>query len=266
MSSQPWVDFKAIKSAVSIEAVLSKYNVQTRRVNHSSLRAVCPLPTHTSKGAPSFCVSINKGAWSCKSESCVAARGGRSGGNVLDFVAIMEHCSVREAALKLAVWFGITQQGPGTPQNDATRKPKLVAEEKREAHATSMETAAEIENRPLSFTLKGIDSAHPYLLERGVPKEVADVFGIGFFAGRGSMANRIVIPIQNERGELIAYAGRSIDSSEPRYKLPPNFAKTREQFNVHRAIQPRSDIVIVVEGFFDAMRVHQAGYKNVVAL
>ena len=62
-----WVDYKAIKTAVSIEAILAKYNVQLRRVNRSSLRGACPLPSHTSKNTPSFCVSIDKGAWSCKS-------------------------------------------------------------------------------------------------------------------------------------------------------------------------------------------------------
>ena len=39
------------------------------------------------------------------------------------------------------------------------------------------------------------------------------------------MAGRMVIPIENERGELVAYAGRSIDGSEPKYKLPAGFKK-----------------------------------------
>ena len=42
------------------------------------------------------------------------------------------------------------------------------------------------------------------------------------------MSGRVVIPIHNERGELVAYAGRSIDDSEPRYKLPRGFHKSVE--------------------------------------
>ena len=51
-------------------------------------------------------------------------------------------------------------------------------------------------------------------------EDLARTFGIGYFGGRGSMQGRIVFPIQNEKGEIVAYAGRSIDESEPRYKFP----------------------------------------------
>jgi len=107
-----------------------------------------------------------------------------------------------------------------------------------------------------------VDSSHPYLSERGLSKETAETFGVGFFSGKGSMNGRIVIPIHNERGELVAYAGRAIDGSEPRYKLPAGFYKSLELFNVHRVMEPE---VILVEGFFDCMKVHQAGFP-VVAL
>jgi DNA primase len=83
------------------------------------------------------------------------------------------------------------------------------------------------------------------------------------------MHNRIVIPIHNERGELVAYAGRSIDNAEPKYKFPSGFRKI-ELWNLHRVLAPGGDRgmqrVIVVEGFFDAMKIHQAGYPHVVAL
>jgi DNA primase len=69
---------------------------------------------------------------------------------------------------------------------------------------------------------------------------------------------RVVIPIHNEHGELVAYAGRAIDGSEPRYKLPAGFHKSLELFNLHRVAEPE---VILVEGFFDCMKVHQAGFS-----
>jgi hypothetical protein len=64
----------------------------------------------------------------------------------------------------------------------------------------------------------------------------------------------------------VAYAGRSIDGSEPRYLFPPNFRKSQVVFNLHRAAGETARWAIVVEGFFDCLRVHQAGYRNVVAL
>ena len=80
------------------------------------------------------------------------------------------------------------------------------------------------------------------------------------------MQGRIAIPIHNPRGELVAYAGRAVDCGEPKYKLPTGFHKSLEIFNLHRAATAGSDRVIVVEGYFDCLRVHQAGFRCVVAL
>jgi DNA primase len=114
--------------------------------------------------------------------------------------------------------------------------------------------------------LRGIDPNHPYLASRGLNRETLDTFGVGFFPGKGSMAGRVAIPIHNSKGELVAYAGRSIDQKEPKYKLPAGFKKMEELFNFHRADAIDSSTVVVVEGFFDAMTVHQAGFPSVVAL
>jgi DNA primase len=91
-------------------------------------------------------------------------------------------------------------------------------------------------NKLPTFQLKGIDPAHPYLFTRGISRETAESFGVGYFAGKGSMSGRVVIPIHNEEGGLVAYAGRTIDDSEPKYKLPVGFHKSLELFNLHRAI------------------------------
>ncbi len=81
------------------------------------------------------------------------------------------------------------------------------------------------------------------------------------------MSGRVVIPIHNEQGELVAYAGRAVDDSEPRYKLPAGFHKSVELFNLHRAIGESADgRVIVVEGFFDCMKVSQAGFPCVALM
>jgi len=69
-------------------------------------------------------------------------------------------------------------------------------------------------NKPLGFELKGIDHAHPYLAARDIEKETAEYIGFGFFSGKGSMSGRIVIPIENGLGKIVAHAGRSAAEEE----------------------------------------------------
>jgi len=77
---------------------------------------------------------------------------------------------------------------------------------------------------------------------------------------------RVVIPIRNLYGQLVAYAGRALDDRPPKYKLPAGFRKALELFNLQRALAAGGKTVIVVEGYFDCMLVHQAGFPWVVAL
>ena len=245
--------------------VLDRYKIELRQVSKTSLRGKCPLPTHSSANSPqSFNVNSEKNIWACQSSSCVEARDGRKGGNVLDFVSVMENCSVRDAALKLQNWFRRTP-----PARQQEKKKTEIKETPEQRVAEKNPDVIEEVNAPLAFVLKGIDSTHPYLKERGIEEETAKHFGVGFFPGRGSMAGRLVIPIANERGELVAYAGRAIDETEPKYKLPAGFKKSEVLFNLHRVLllpKESQTLVIVVEGFFDCMKVQQAGLPFVVAL
>jgi hypothetical protein len=100
-----WVDFKQLEADVAIQQVLAQYGVHLRPIGATELRERCPLPTHTSsRSRDSFAVNIARNVWSCRSMSCMQARGGRPGGNILDFVALIERCSIREAALRLQQW------------------------------------------------------------------------------------------------------------------------------------------------------------------
>src|SRR5439155_18530172 len=57
-----------------------------------------------------------------------------------------------------------------------------------------------------------------------------------------------------------------VDGREPRYRFPAGFGKSPVLFNYHRAAASVGDRVIVVEGFFDCLRMRQAGWESVVAL
>ena len=89
--SPNWIDFRNARQSVSLEALLSRYGVQMHPSGRNTLRGQCPLPSHDpTKKTPSFIVNTTKNVWSCHSQSCAKGRGGKIGGNALDFVAAME--------------------------------------------------------------------------------------------------------------------------------------------------------------------------------
>ncbi len=242
-----WVDFRAIKQAVPLSQVLARYGIKLKK-SGKELRGRCPV--HNGEGEDSFNASTEKNVFHCF--SC------RAKGNVLDFVAAMENCSLRQAALLLSDWFALPSIQPAVTNgnNEKASQPKPAREE------TIGESAQP--NQPLGFRLRGIDFSHPYLSGRGIDSETAEYFGVGYFSGKGSMAGRVVIPIDNEHGQLVAYAGRSIDGTEPKYRLPAGFKKSQVLYNLARAKEECSDgTVVLVEGFFDCMKVVLAGYPCV---
>jgi DNA primase len=243
-----WVDFKAIKAAVSLQAVLDRYGVNWLRKNGDELRGRCPI--HKGEGKDTFHASLVKGVFHCF--SC------KKRGNVLDFVAAMETCSVRDAGLKLQEWFMVAALPAESAGNKKTAATKAVVASAENRTRESESGGVELVNKPLTFQLKGIDPAHPYLAARGISRETLEVFGVGYFPGKGSMAGRVVIPIHNESGELVAYAGRAIDGAEPKYKFPAGFHKSLVLYNLNSALeQDSTGAVVVVEGFFDCMKVSQ---------
>jgi len=114
-----------------------------------------------------------------------------------------------------------------------------------------------------------LERSHPYLAERGLTLETIVDFGLGF-CSKGMMADRIAIPIHNVKGEVVAYSGRfpgEPTEDTPKYKLPQGFRKSQELFNIDRAVkEPAEKPLIIVEGFFDAIKLHQHGCRKVVAL
>jgi DNA primase len=242
-----WVDFLAVKQAVSLEVVLRRYQVRGLRRRRDQLQGRCPI--HRGEREDSFRASLSKNAFHCF--ACQA------GGNVLDFVAAMERCSIREAALRLQQWFDM--DGPAT---SGLPYPTVAEAEERE-----LVRKKEPVNPPLRFTLTAIDPTHPYLMKRGIDRATAAQFGVGFYAGPGLLSGRLVIPIHNRHGAIVAYVGRAVNNKEwPKYRLPVGFRKGLELFHLHRALVTGSKTAIVVEGYFDCMRVYQADLPWVVGL
>ncbi len=239
-----WVSFAEVKTAVSMRLVLADYGVleKLRRSGREQYRGRCPI--HRGEGRDAFHAHLGRNLFHCF--ACGA------GGNVLDLVAELEQCSAREAALRLQRRYVAGGLAPA-PRPSESGEGKLVTE-KREG------------NPVLPFSLPGLVAEHPYVSGRGLSRETASRFEIGYHAGPGMMTGRLAIPIQDEHGRLVAYCGRSIAAEPPRYKFPAGFRKSAVLFNYHRAAAGSHRRVVVVEGFFDCMRVHQAGFASVLAL
>src|SRR5947209_15751532 len=151
--SASWVDFKAVKQTVTMRMVLDHYRVTGLKDSRGELRGRCPI--HKGDGPDAFHASVEKNCFQCF--SCKAK------GNVLDFVAAMEKCSLRDAALKLAEWFPV----PATSGNEKSPDQVLGSVSRGEIAAG---------NIALTFQLKDVDSSHAYLRERGITQETAETF------------------------------------------------------------------------------------------
>jgi len=265
MSKSKFVDFKAVKAAITMEQVLEHYGVlDTFKGFGRNLTGPCPI--HKGSNPSQFRVDTEKNIWHCFSEC-------KHGGNTLDFIAEMDDVSILAAANKAIEWFHLDPEAmsassekeagePSEPRkNGETSRPKPAARP-----APVVENGAP--NKPLQFRLDKLERNHPYLTqERGLAQDTIIDFGIGFCA-KGMMTHRIAIPITNVKGEVVAYAGRfpgEPGEDTPKYKLPPGFRKSLELFNLDRASKEQGPLIIV-EGFFDCMKLHQHGWRKVVAL
>src|SRR5213594_283743 len=104
MPNTPYVDFKAVKASVSMLQILDQYGLTERfKRSGDSLSGSCPL--HNGDNPTQFRVSASKNCWNCFGKC-------KRGGNVLDFVALRENISVREAAIRISEWFGLSFDAP----------------------------------------------------------------------------------------------------------------------------------------------------------
>lgn len=274
--AKPFIDFTAVKSAVSFGQVLEHYGLaatmhSTR--NGDGLDGPCPIHPEAT-GKDTFKVTLSKNCWYCHNSAC------KCGGNHLDFVAKMENCDAHEAALKIDQWFnlGLAGKSEAPPSRHNGSTPPSTVTPHRPAHQQQpqhhQQPAEEPpeedgENKPLKFKLENLKTDHAYFAERGLTPQTVELFGLGFCA-KGTMSGRVVIPIHNAEGQLIGYCGRwpgEPPEDRPKYKLPNGFKKSAEVFNLERASQEEKGLpLIVVEGFFDVMKLWQLGFHRVVSI
>ena len=197
-------------------------------------------PFHSNRHTASCCINKDSGAWLCFNPSC-----GESG-TLVELVRRVLHKNDFEA-----IRFIATQETEILNNFD-----ELVAgmfEDKPDFEEFSQETI----NR-LHTDLSSSQNAKDYLISRGINEESMNHFFLGYSNSMGM----VVTPVHSPDGTPIGIVGRSIEGKS--FKNSTNLPKSKTLFNVHRA-KKIGNHVIIVESNFDAIRIHQAGFPNVVA-
>lgn len=240
--------------------------------------ACCPF--HGEK-SPSFSVSPTKQFYHCF--GCGVH--GSAIGFLMEYSGLSFVDAVKELAGQVGMQVPEDERGPHGPKVDTSSLTEVMAQ------------AANFYRQQLRTTPRAID----YLKGRGLTGDIAARFGIGYAPdswqpleaafpsyrdktlletglvieneqGRryDRFRDRIVFPIQDQRGNVIAFGGRVLDKGEPKYLNSPEtvlFEKGRElygQVQARRAIREQ-EAVIVVEGYMDVVTLAQFGVENAVA-
>jgi len=275
----PESTLSAIRGRLDIAEVIGE-NVTLQR-RGGRYWGLCPF--HQEK-SPSFTVTPDKGVFYCF--------GCQKGGTIFDFVMEIEKVPWRDAVELLAKKAGIE-----IPREDEQRDG--IA---RESFLELYRRVAGSFHWLLTEGQQG-DAARAYLESRGVVRESIDSFQIGYAPperdwlfrflsqksysadflgkvglfidserGRGGalFASRIMFPISNARGEIIAFGGRAMGDGQPKYLNSPEtafFRKGENLFGLDKAVQPirKAGFFTLVEGYMDVVAMHQAGFTNCVA-
>lgn len=268
-----------LKSRNDIESVLSSYISLKRR--GSNLVGLCPF--HNEK-TPSFTVYAEKGNYHCF--------GCGAGGDVITFIRQIENLDYIEAVKFLADRCGMQMPQDGVDDSYAKLKSKIL-----EMNRTA---ARFFYNCLVSENGK---SARNYLLNRGLTPQTVKHFGLGYApdswdslinhlkskgfslddmvkadlcriakSGRryDRFRNRVMFPIIDLRGNVIAFSGRAMPGDDKSAKYmntgdTPVFRKSHNMYGLNFAKNHCQDRLILVEGNLDVISLHQAGIQNAVA-
>jgi DNA primase len=250
-------------------------------------KACCPF--HAEK-TPSFWVSPDKQFYHCF--------GCGKHGTVLGFLMDHDHLAFPEAVEELATRVGL----------EVPREGGAAAADARRADGPLYELMARVAGF-YAASLAHEPRARDYLAQRGLTAQTLERFALGYApdswnevlrrfgasdterkrladAGlivereRGAVQgserhydrfrDRIMFPIRDARGRVIAFGGRIIDAGEPKYLNSPEtvlFHKGRELYGLYEARRARANLarLIVVEGYMDTVRLHQSGIDYAVA-
>ena len=260
-----------------IEEVVGEYVALTRR-SGQNLFGLCPF--HSEK-TPSFSVSPSKQIYHCF--------GCGKGGSVINFIMEMEHLSFPEAVEFLARRAGmpVPEQGRDPNRGRRERMFSLNREAARffyeQLRTPAGAAAADYMRRrqisPRIATNFGLgcapdewDALTREMKSRGyTERELLDA-GLARSGKKGGVYDafrgRLMFPVIDLRGNVVAFSGRVLGDGEPKYLNSPDtlvFSKSHNLFGLNLAKKSRSGYIILVEGNIDVVSLHQAGFDSAVA-
>jgi DNA primase len=271
------VDFKEqVKAAADIAHVIGEV-VKLQPAGPNRFKGLCPF--HNEK-TPSFNVDRAKQFYYCF--------GCHKGGDVFQFVQEMEGGGFFDALKSLAERYGIPMPRRADYSDEASReRDALMAMQEvalRHYRASMNREVADylrgrsvrqdtIEEFGLGYAPQG-STLVAKLKSGGFSNEQIAASGLAVLRDDGTMydrfRHRMMIPIHNESGKVIAFGGRALGDDEPKYLNSSEtkiYSKKRVLYNLHRAKETirRLDYTILVEGYMDVIGLSQAGVKNTVA-
>lgn len=268
-----------IKLRANIEDVISSY-VALKRAG-SNYQGLCPF--HSEK-SPSFTVFPGTSSFYCF--------GCGAGGDVVHFVRRAENMDYPSAVEFLAKRLGIPITLDKKEQAENARRERVLAMNKEAARffhqklftpegAEGLRYLTEVRRLPISlirhfglgFAPNGFGALTDHLRKLGyTDSEMASAFLCGISQKTGKpydyFRNRVIFPIIDVRGDVVAFGGRVMDDSKPKYlnsSDTPAFKKSRNLFALNFARKNESDTMILCEGYMDVIALHGAGFSNAVA-
>ncbi len=265
-----------IKRRNDIEEVISQY-VTLKRAG-SNANGLCPF--HSEK-TPSF--TVFKGTDSFYCFGCGA------GGDVITFIMKVENLDYIGALEFLAKRAGITIPADSREPESGMRRTRVL-EMNREAAKFFHEqlknekialdyfkrrglSGATVKHFGLGFAPSSFGALTDHMHKLGYTDEELQT---GFLAGKSQKTgraydyfrNRVIFPIINTAGEVIAFGGRVMDDSKPKYlntSDTPAFKKSKNLFALNYAKNHCTEQMILCEGYMDVIALHAAGFQNAVA-
>ncbi len=263
---------ETVRSSADIVRVVSDY--VTLKGTGATLKGLCPF--HAEK-TPSFSVHRDKQYFYCF--------GCGAGGDVFSFVMNLEKATFPESVRIVADKCGISVPEQGFDDGKADERKELF---------DVLDRASNYFRKMLSSEEAG--PARQILEKRKINAEFAERFRLGYAPASGLLAalrprdavatglfvrneqgevfdrfrRRLMFPIWNDRGKVIAFGGRAIGDVQPKYlnsAESPLYSKSSVLYALHvaRNAAQKAGRMVVVEGYFDCLSLHQSGIENVVA-
>lgn len=257
--------------------VVSSYVALTRK--GGNYFGLCPF--HNEK-TPSFSVSPDKQIYHCF--------GCKHGGGVISFIMEIENLSFPDAVRFLAKRVNMEVPEDNTDQEAARRRQRVLALNRDAARwfyqnlstPQGAAVAAYLDRRQitrktavsfgLGAALDSWDSLLTAMLAKGYTKAELLAAGLVVQNQQGRLydkfRNRLMFPVIDVRGDVVAFGGRVLDKSEPKYVNTQEtivYSKRRNLYGINLAKKTKRPNIILCEGNIDVITLHQAGFDNAVA-